>query len=131
MEFEYADRDKHPQYWEEGGFLESQAQISADGIAKVYLIKDPEQHVLVDNAASFSSEILDVNFIRCRNQTSSVTCASPDEISSYLALHRLGLVTVYNYIDYDEVDPYSGPLKSVYQWLELRELKFEEQKFGT
>ena len=72
-----------------------------------------------------------MDFVRCSNQTSTVTCASPDEITSYLAAHRLGLVTVLNYIDYDEVDPGKGPLKSAFQWIELLELKFEEKAFGT
>ena len=76
------------------------------------LIKDPENINLVDNSSSFNSEFLNVQIHRCNNATSTVTCASYAEIDTYIQDRRFGFGTLLNFIDYDEVDPFKGPLKT-------------------
>ena len=53
----------------------------------------------------------------CDNSTSTVACASFGEnyelLYEYLAPYTLFIFKTNNYIDYDEVDPFKGPLKKI------------------
>ena len=60
--------------------------------------------------------------LQCNAATSNVTCATPNDIATYINNHRIGIVTATNYIDYGEVDPYKGPMKNAFQWIEYKEI---------
>ena len=53
----------------------------------------------------------------CDNSTSTVACASfganYELLYEYLAKYSLMVFRTSNYIDYDEVDPFKGPLKKI------------------
>ena len=67
--------------------------------------------------------------LRCNNATSSVPCASYEEINTYISSRRFGLVTLFNFIDYDTVDPFKGPLKTAFQWVELNAINYTKESY--
>ena len=70
--------------------------------------------------ASYNSRFLALTILKCNNETSSVECASEEEFKQYLKNHTLSLITAYNYIDYDEVEAFKGPMKHTMQWVDIK-----------
>ena len=62
----------------------------------------------------------------CDNSTSSVVCApfgdNYELLYEYLERHELFIFKTTNYIDYDEVDPFKGPLKRISEIVSTIEL---------
>lgn len=60
---------------------------------------------------------------RCDNSTSEIECAyfgeNDEHLYEYLERHSLGVIKGINYIDYDSIDPFKGPLKHACDWVEL------------
>ena len=82
-------------------------------------IKDPEQANLRDSHDSSGANQLEINFSKCRNETSSQPCASEEEIDSKIRGYTIMLKTLTNFVEYDDVDPGVGPIKRIATTLEL------------
>ena len=54
----------------------------------------------------------------CDRDAQQADCASEEEFTKHLAEHQLGIITAFNYINFDEVDPFKGPLKDASQWID-------------
>ena len=96
--------------------------MSGDGSTKIFTIKNPEKYDFINTASTFDSRYITLEILECDAATSIVPCAAPEDRESYIKNHRIGIVTATNYIDYGEVDPYKGPLKSAFQWIEFDEI---------
>lgn len=63
----------------------------------------------------------------CNNSTSPVECApfgdNYELLDEYLARHSLFMQKTTNYVDYDEVEPFVGPVKQTSQVVESLQLE--------
>ena len=94
------------------------ADFSPDGkTTNILTLKDPHSFSIRDAFSSINSEYLAFLVQRCNNATSTVTCAdfgeNEENLGNYLAQYDFGLMTITNFIDYDEVDPFVGPMKQI------------------
>ena len=104
--------------------------MSGDGTTNILTIKNPEKYDLINSSATFNSQFVVLEILKCEQETSSVQCAGHDEIVDYVTQHRLGLLTAFNYVDYGEVEPYQGPLKHAMQWIEFFQLPYSETAYS-
>ena len=70
------------------------------------------------------TQYLSFKVSKCDSSAQKADCASEEDLKEYLSNHRLGIITSFNYIDYDEVEPFEGPIKHTTQWVDLLELEF-------
>ena len=83
----------------------------------MYTLKDPEKYNLKNNAGSSSFDLEAFAFVikTCNNATSAVVCAhfgdNYEFLDEYLAKRSIFLHKTTNYIDYDDVDPFEGPIR--------------------
>ena len=115
-ELEKITLDKHSEFFSDGSYFKSMADFSPNGkTTDILTLKDPHSYSIRDAFDSFNSEYLVFQVHRCNNATSTVTCAdfgeNEENLGSYLAQYNMGLMSLTNYIDYDEVEPFAGPLK--------------------
>ena len=91
------------------------------GVTNFLTVKDIDKHYLRDSTDSLSTINLDIDIKRCdRNNSSSIGCASEDESLQYFGEYGFHLMTLQNFIDYEDVDPGVGPIKRIAQTIELR-----------
>ena len=93
-------------------------------------IKNPEKYDLINTSANFDSKFIVFEILKCNVNTSSVGCASPEEIKDYVNNRSLGLISNFNFVDYDDVEPYKGPLKNTVQWIEFFPLTYSEKTYS-
>ena len=60
---------------------------------------------------------------------STVTCASDLAIKEYIELYQFVLMTATNFVDWDLVEPFKGPLKTTFEWIKVSPLQFSETDF--
>ena len=81
----------------------------------MYTLKDAEKYSIVDNVSSLSSIYLNIQVRKCNNQTSEVTCADFGEqdqyLKNYVRTQQIILLTAINFIDYEDIVPYEGPVR--------------------
>ena len=103
------------------------ASVSGDGSTEILTLQDPELYSLIDNGASTTSQFLSLQIKKCDKQTSAIACADFGEdeqfLIDYLSKHLVTVISAFNYIDYDEIDPFLGPLKYGTQWISVVEGK--------
>ena len=105
------------------------AARSGDGSTNIYTLKDKEEYNLIDNSASSTAQFLNFAIKRCDNATtiSSMECAdfgkNDELLIEYLAQHTFAVLTSNNYVDYNEVDPFEGPIKHASNFVDNIELQ--------
>ena len=109
------------------------AESSPDGkTTNILTLKDPHSYSIRDAFSSFNSEYLAFLVHRCNNATSTVTCAdfgeNEEHLGNYLAQYNMGLMSITNFIDYDEVDPFVGPMKQIEEWQQVKPIELKKDK---
>ena len=93
--------------------------MNEKGETNYLTIKDPEKVILRDNLNSLAIQSLELKFQKCQNETSSVICASEDEIEKKIQSLTLVLGSLTNFVAYDEVEPGVGPIKRIARTVEV------------
>ena len=83
-------------------------------------VKNPELVNIKDNIGSLAYELLFVSFRRCVNETQSVVCASDVDFKEHIGKYNVMLMSMINFIEYEEVEPGVGPVKRT-----LRTISYE------
>ena len=56
------------------------------------------------------ARFLTIEIHRCDQETSLHECADDAEFAAYLLRYEVTLITASNFIEYEDVDPFDGPL---------------------
>ena len=109
-------------------------QMSGDGSTNIYTLKNPAQYELKGNNNSFFSQYLSFQLKKCNSVTSEVPCAdfgaNEEKLIEYVSAHNLVILQASSFIDYDEVDPFKGPLMynvSIFEALNGKQLIMGEE----
>ena len=136
IEMQILNKDEHPQYFSAESFATFQTTQNADGSTNIYTIKDPEKYSLKNSVGSSTLDAEFFSFVikMCDNSTSTVVCASFGEnyehLIEYLTRFSLFIFTTTNYIDYDEVDPFKGPIKQISELAYIVKLATLEHEYS-
>ena len=94
--------------------------MSGDGSTHIYALKNPEEFSLQGNPEAFQSQYLSFSISKCNNATSQEPCAdfgtNEEKLIEYLSKHNIALLSANSYVDFDEVDPFKGPVKQYEVW---------------
>ena len=101
IESEYLNEDSHPQYFYPGSYVTEMNDYDKDERSKIYTFKNPEKYTLTGTKASYLSRFLTFKVSKCDRSVQNANCASEEEIKEYLSNHRLGMITAFNYIDFN------------------------------
>ena len=82
-------KELHPQYYNGNSF--AKAMEPPDGSSNFYTFDDLGELNLRDSAQYVGSIVLHVDFMACNENTSEVTCASKEQIQSYMAQRSIFL----------------------------------------
>lgn len=132
-ELEKISLDKHSEFFSEGSYFKLMADFSPDGkTTNILTLKDPHSYSIRDAISSFNSEYLAFQVHRCNNATSTVTCAdfgeNEENLGNYLAQYNMALITITNFINYDEVDPFVGPMKHIEEWTRAKPIELKKDR---
>ena len=93
------------------------------------LILDLEEGSDIEMKRSNYGNSIGFFFKKCSDDTSPGICKSPEEIEAWTQKHSIVLVTQRRYIDYEDVEPGVGPVRTVFEELEVIEaLDFQKSK---
>ena len=90
-------------------------------------IKDPQLVNLKDSVDSSAAENLYVELRQCINETQTIICASEQEIKERISSRILMISSLTNFVEYDEVEPGVGPIKSISRTVAIDKLALDSE----
>ena len=87
----------------------------------LYTIKDIHNYSLINNVESQFGTIFHFKINKCNNSTSEVTCAdfgpNDEKLNNYLHSATFIAFSALNYVDYNNVEPFIGPVVRTLQYM--------------
>ena len=102
---------------------------AALGRTNLLTVKEIDKHFVRDSKDSGASVSLEFNIARCDNKTKLESdCASEAESVEYLTSNNFYMMTLQNFIEYEEVDPGVGPVVRIPRSVELKQFNLKQKR---